>query len=168
MKVVGAGGNAPLVCFRRLFFDNGFTDHRPERHPKEMVAGPGNAPGRQGYEPRVGSSRPASLLHDIKLVATAGLAPAFSCFQGTRLDYFALVAVKEKVEPRGNAPRPAACKAAVLLLSLRPRKIFKDGTPPWCCPRQVGIWNPNCTLVRGMHWRPRLAIAESYEIRLHR
>lgn len=50
------------------------------------------------------------------MVAPARLALAFSCFQGTRLGFFALDTVKtgKVVEPPGNAPGPTACKAVVL------------------------------------------------------
>ncbi len=38
------------------------------------------------------------------MVAAAGLAPAFSCFQGTRVDNFSLATLQNLVETTGVAP----------------------------------------------------------------
>lgn len=63
--MVGASGNAPLVSFRPCLMTTGLQSvgriNTSLLQKPRMVAGPGNAPGRQGYEPRVGSSRPASV-----------------------------------------------------------------------------------------------------------
>lgn len=53
--------------------------------------------------------------------------------------------VMKMVDQPGNAPGPAACKAAVLSFDT-PGPLRKGmGTPPWCCPRHGGFWKPSCT-----------------------
>ena len=52
------------------------------------------------------------------------------------------------VEVTGTAPGPAACKAAVLLLTPNPLNWHAAEV----LPPAARFWKPDCTLVRGMRY----------------
>lgn len=127
--MVDAGGNAPLVGFRMILRRRVYSPRSGSASFGKRVASPGNAPGRQGYEPRVWTSRLA-----VEWVAVAGVVPAFRCSQGTCLHGFDLTAFE-----KGRWTPPDGFRHSGFMM---------DGignTPP----RAKLVWRPARTLVRG-------------------
>ena len=121
--MVGVGGNAPLVSFRFYLVTTALqaADRNNTRYVK-MVAGPGNAPGLQGYGPRVEPSRPALYEKNWSRRRDSHSLSRTSKVRGSASSPSARVKFKlEKWRRRRDLHPPhAACKAASPLWNMLP------------------------------------------------